>query len=154
MSVHACKRDTSSPPLRHQHRGRGTENLHNLDFVSAARSIINRERVLRLVDFPACVASWPPQGCSQTTGVEGAECVDQDLDRQSASANGLLDLGAFGRRNRRMSLWPLIGPSDMEHARCLVRLNSASALWWVVAPASVTAVRLEDIGSQVMGIFT
>ena len=124
--------------------------LHNLDFTSAARAITGLERVLRLVDLPTCVTSLPLGDCSQTTDAEGVECEGQDLDRLSASANGLLDLGAFGRRNRQLSLWSVIRPKDGEQAKCLARLKNASAVWWVVAPASVTAEHLEDIELQVI----
>ena len=124
--------------------------IQNLDFISAARSVTAQERVLRLVDLPTCVTSLPLGECSQTTEAEGLECQSEDLDRLSASASGLLDIGALGRRNRQLSLWSVVRARDEGHEECLVRLKNASAVWWVVAPASVTAEHLEDIGSQVV----
>ena len=133
------------------HRGRGTALSHSLDFSSAARFIASQERVLRLIDLPPCAKTWLPQFCTHgSDGTDGAECVVPEVDRQSASANILTDLGVLGRRNRRVSLWPAMETNNLEHLRCLSRLQNASSVWWVVAPGDLTAAHLTNLGSQVL----
>ena len=148
-----CKSCNSTQTLcycKSYHRGRGSALLHSLDFSSAARFIASQERVLRLVDFPPCAKTWLPRFCTHgSEGTDDAKCIALEVDRQSASANGLTDLGLLGRRNRRMSLWSVMETNNVEHLGCLSRLQNVTSLWWVVAPGDLTAAHLTNLGSQV-----